>query len=404
MKSIQHDLGKYVILRPRKDGTMRALFEVPARLRPAGWPPTIALPLDTPRTGDFARHPDEQLRVMNDAQMLNRRLDEERGQRVTGDSARTFATLLRQWRRTQAYKALKPRTQRGYEKTVRYIEAWSKAKGQPDPTKMKKAAVENFLADFDDRPTTRRMVKVVLKMVMDQAIDLGWRSDNPVAKIKSAMPKTRVGIWEAADVDLYAWACLAIGQPDMAALLYTQWEIGQRLTDCYLFRYGEEYAGGRFAFEQSKTEERVSFPVSARLQGLLAANRRPGKEYLFEDARFDRPYIRRIGARIEADDIAAAKVFAMARRVAIEHGGRSLKLKWLRHSCVVDLARSGAEIPEIVSITGHTLASAHNILQRYLPRDSRVAENAQRKRGLIGKESDGAQSDESDGSSERRVA
>jgi hypothetical protein len=87
----------------------------------------------------------------------------------------------------------------------------------------------------------------------------------------------------------------------------------------------------------------------------------------------------------------------MARKVAVEHGGRSLKLKWLRHSCVVDLARSEAEIPEIVSITGHTLASAHNILQRYLPRDSRVAENAQRKRGLLDAESDGTKSDESDG-------
>lgn len=79
------------------------------------------------------------------------------------------------------------------------------------------------------------------------------------------------------------------------------------------------------------------------------------------------------------------------------NGARDLKLKWLRHSCVVQLARAGCTVPEIASITGHSISSVEQILQRYLPRDSRVAENAQRKRGLLDTESDGAKSDESDG-------
>jgi transcriptional regulator with XRE-family HTH domain len=44
----------YVTLRgPREDGTYRVLFEVPARLRPQGWPPTRPLPVSARRRGDL---------------------------------------------------------------------------------------------------------------------------------------------------------------------------------------------------------------------------------------------------------------------------------------------------------------------------------------------------------------
>lgn len=385
MKSQPFDLGSYVILRQRKNGTYRVLFEVPERIRPAGWPATIPLPIETPRTGDFAAHPEEQLRIKADAAHLNQQMAEERGKRVSVASDRTLETLAQQWRRTGAYKALKPRTQRGYEQTLRYILAWSKECRHPDPAKLTKSVAEAFIGRFDDRPTTRRMVKVVFKMVMDQAIDLGWRADNPVARIKTVAPKTRVAIWEQDDVDAYAWAALVIGQPDMAALIQLQWEIGQRLTDCYLFRYGVEYDAKRgvFSFEQSKTGSAVTFQVSARMRAMLALTWREGKAHLFEDARLKHPWTRVVGKRIEADDIAGAKVFAKAREKAIANGARDLKLKWLRHSCVVQQARASCTVPEIASITGHTISSVEQILQKYLPRDSKVAENAQRKRGLV---------------------
>lgn len=35
----------YVVVRPRADGTWRVLFEVPARIRPLGWPATRPLPV-----------------------------------------------------------------------------------------------------------------------------------------------------------------------------------------------------------------------------------------------------------------------------------------------------------------------------------------------------------------------
>ena len=78
-----------------------------------------------------------------------------------------------------------------------------------------------------------------------------------------------------------------------------------------------------------------------------------------------------------------SKTFAKVRERVVAAGGRSLLLKWLRHSCVVQLGRAGCTVPEIRAITGHTLASATTILETYLPRDGTMGRNAQVKRGVV---------------------
>lgn len=382
MPSVKLDLGKYVSVRVRKNGTARVLFEVPPRLRPHDWPSTIPLPTEG-RAGNL-QDAGEVARIQQDAARLFDRLQAVRQGVNPKTAPRNLRTLYDAWSQTQQFKGLRPRTQRGYDKSWLHIAAWSEVHKHPDPSGLRKVDVEGFLALLDHAPTTRRHVKVVLKMIIDQAIDMGWRPDNPVGRIKMSAPDTQVTIWEQADVEVYAWAAVAVGQADMAKLLLMEWEIGQRLTDAYLFRYGEEYdpQRGVFSFAQGKTGSKVTIRVSDRLQAMLD-DRPVGRLHLFHDARVGRPYARLIGGRLEADDIAASKVFAKVRDMAISGGARPLKLKELRHSCVVQLARSQCTVPEIVAITGHKISSAEQILQKYLPRDSQVAENAQRKRGLV---------------------
>ncbi len=384
MPTVALDLGKFVRVYPKRaDGTYPVVFEVPRRLRPQGWPSSRPLPIDG-RAGDLT-DAHEVARIQADAATFYAQLLRDRGGAPEIPKERTMEVLADTWRGTQQFKGLKPRTQRGYEKSLLHIMAWAEIQKQPDPTTLTKTACEQFLALLDDTPTTRRHVKVVLKMLMDQAIDLTWRTDNPVARIKMAAPKTKASIWEAEDVETYAWAALSIGQPGMAALMLMEWEIGQRLTDAYLFRAGAEYlpAEGLFSFDQEKTGNPVSIPVSDRLRGILDHVSADGQLYLFRDGRTGKPWARLVKGRLEADDTSASKAFALVRDVAVAADARPLLLKWLRHSCVVMLARSGAEVPEIVAVTGHSLQSAHGILQKYLPRDSVVARNAQVKRGLV---------------------
>lgn len=373
-------LGKFVSVRARGDGTFRVLFEIPPRLRPSGWSPTIPLPRQAPRTGALD-NADELARIRTDAAALYEDYLRAKGLKPQGARGHSVETLIATWKASQAWKDNRPRTNQGYDQLLRYIRGWSEGLGHPDPRTLTPADIETFLALFDDRPTLKYHLRKVLRMVMKQMRALGWRQDNPVEDVVVKMPKTRVVIWEQEDVDLYAWAACCARQPALAALILTEWEIGQRLTDAILFRHGAEYVDGVFTFSQSKTAEPVTIPVSDRLRAVLEAVRRPDSPYLFYDGGTDRPF-RDMGR--------LSHVFETVRDVALSISGpdgkligRYLVLRALRHSCVVMLARASCEIPEIVAVTGHRMASASAILDTYLPRDSKVAGAAQRKRGLL---------------------
>jgi hypothetical protein len=379
LPSVKLELGRFVTVRgPRADGTYRVLFEIPTRLRPSGWLPTTPLPRSGERKGDLADAA-EVGRIQADAAALYQAyLAARAGRDAPAEAdARTVRTLIATWERSEDYRKTKPKTKKGYAYLAREIQAWSDAHAKaPDPTHMRKPDVEAFLRLYDDRPTQKWQVRKVLRMVMQQAVDLGWREDNPVAGVKVDMPETRVDIWEAADVEAHVWAAVFAGQPWVGAMILAGWEIGQRLTDVILFRRGAEYepAEGVFRFRQSKTKATVAIPVSDRLRGVLEACKVDGSPYLFLDGATKRPFrdVDRLG-----------HVFEEVRAPVVANGGRHLLLRALRHSCVVQLARAGCAVPEIASITGHSIDTVGKMLGTYLPRDSAVARNAQQKRGLI---------------------
>ncbi len=378
MPSVRLDLGRFVSVRgPRADGTYRVLFELPPRLRPSGWSATTPLPINGERRGDL-KDPDEVARIIADANALYQRYQQARHDAVRpAPEGRTIKRLIQAWETSQAYKATKPRTKKGYAALAREVQAWADSlPRQPDPTNMTREAVERFLALYDDRPTQRWQVHKALRLVMDQAVALGWRSDNPVAAVKVKMPVSRVDIWEAEDVEAYVWSAAWHDQPGLAAMILTLWETGQRLTDAAIFRREAEYfaAEGVFRFRQSKTAARVTIRVSARLRAILEAVQVKGSPYLFHDGATGRPFR-------DVDRI--SHVFEAIRAPVLANEGRHLLIRALRHSCVVQLARAGCEVPEIAAITGHSVGTVGKMLTTYLPRDSQVAENAQRKRGLI---------------------
>jgi len=374
MPSVQLELGKYVTLRPRKDGTFRVLLEVPARLRPSGWSAAIPLPFHGERTGDLTDL-GELERIKADAANLYVRLLRARAGVEAGvdTPARDLATLNREWQSSQFFKAKSPTTQKGYAYHAGLVADWAEAAGNKPVAGMAREAIEAFLALYDDRPTTRRHLKIVLKMLLDHAVALKWRPDNPAAAIKVSAPKTSLKLWERDDVVAAAWACIMAGHSALGALMLTEWEIGQRLTDVRRFRWGAEYQpqDGAFRFWQQKTQSYVTIPVSDALRGLLEAIRVSDSLFLFVDRRSGKPY-------------AEQRLGHVWGAIRLE-GGFDLRLqvRTLRHSCVVQLARAGATVPEIASITGHSPFSVEQILSKYLPRDNQVAWNAQRKRGLI---------------------
>jgi integrase len=352
----------------------------------------LPLPLTGERRGDLT-DPAEIARIQADARTLYGRLLADRTVAMATPGPRAqrhdMPTLSAAWQAGQHFKAKKPRTQQGYAYHAGLIEAWSASVNHPLVASMTRQKIEEYLATFDDRPTTRRHVKIVLKMLLDHAVDLEWMDRNPIARMKMAAPKTSVVIWELADVERFSLAAALWGQPAMAALIRTQWEIGQRLTDVRLFRradrgnspaisaLGAEYnaVDGVFRFWQSKTQSYVTVPVSDALRGMLGDVEVEGSPYLFLDAHDLRPFDeQRLGHLFIALKAAVKKATGEARRFT---------LRGLRHACVVQMARASCTPPEIAAITGHSLTSVNHILSVYLPRDNEVAWNAQVKRGLV---------------------
>jgi integrase len=383
MPTVTLSLGKYVVLKKRAGGTSRAYFQVPARLRPYGWSPAIPLPRTAERTGNLDAA--EVAAIKRDAEALYGELMQAK----TGDTVRpperSMSTLVDAWQRSPEWADLTDKTRIGYGTSVKKILAWSKSCGHPDPSTLPRSAVMQFLSSFDAetgadgavtraRPTAKRQTLAALRLVLEQAVHRGWRTDNPARGIRVKVPKTKATIWEQADVDLYVKAARETGIPSIALIILLEWEIGQRLTDVRAFRPGGEYDAERgiFSFRQSKTDEAVHIEVSVGLRELLA-KAGEGQMFLFRNERTGKAYT----------ENRLSKTFGWVRKAAVKAGGRRLILRQLRHSCIVQLARAGCTVPEIASITGHTLGSVNSILSVYLPRDSAVARAAQVKRGLV---------------------
>lgn len=369
---LQHSLGAYVVTKTRKDGTDRLYFQVPRRLRPDGWLPAIPIARAKDRSGPIAD--DERPAIIESGKHLFDQLIRARLglPEIEAKRSRTMRDLVLAWQKSPEWRSLRPSTKEGYSFNCERVLAWADECGDPDPSLISQPNVRSFLANFDDRPRTKKAVLKVVALIMQQAVALGWRTDNPARGIRVPTPKSRVGIWEQTDVDLYVNTARQSGRVSIALIILLVWEIGQRLTDVRGFRPGAEYDAERgvFSFRQSKTDAAVTLQVSTALRDMLGE--REGV-FIFYDEVTGKPYSQH---RLSSE-------FAKVRTAAVPLGGRSLVLRHLRHSCVVQLARASCTTAEIAAVTGHTMSSVNSILATYLPRDGRVARNALIKRGLI---------------------
>lgn len=380
MPSTERSLGQYVVLKPLARGRGRAYFQVPARLRPSGWPATIRLLSDRGLADSAERLSDQDFADLVLTGLEQRkRLDEARTGGGAKAPTRSIPTLVRDWEMSWDDRGIKDKTREGYGWSIKKILQWSALLRHPDPTDMTHADLNKFVRKFNDRPTTKRQLIKALRLVMAQAIARGWRSDNPAIGLSAHVPKTKALIWEQADVDQYVAVAIEQGMRSIALIILLEWEIGQRLTDVRGFRPGREYDAERgvFSFEQSKTDAPVIIEISETLRGLLKELVDDEQLFLFRNERTGKAYT----------ENRLSKTFGWVRHAVVKTGGRRLVLRQLRHSCVVQLARAECTVPEIAAITGHSIASVGRILSVYLPRDSVVARNAQVKRGIVrGKE------------------
>jgi integrase len=268
--------------------------------------------------------------------------------------------LVQVYRADEAFTDLKPKTQAVYGRMLDEIV-------RHDGDVAVEAITRRYLKDVYRTLKPRglataaafmRMFRIILRF----AVDEGWIDENPARQIKIKSPHPRRQVWEESEIVAFCAAANDLLIPSMGLAVQLAYHLGQREGDVLRLPW-RLWDGTAFLMEQGKTGVRVIVPATSELRALLSGMIKASTQVVVSEAT-RRPY--------REDHF--RHLFAEVRRKA---GIRAdLQYRDLRRTAVVRLARAGCTVPEIASITGHSLRTVHQIMETYLPPDSTVARNA----------------------------
>ena len=206
----------------------------------------------------------------------------------------------------------------------------------------------------------------ILSAVFSNALRKGRIARNPLLGFERMYNCDRSEIiWIESDIRLFMDGAPVELQRAMILAIHT----GQRYGDLVRLRWAD-YDGTHISLKRNKTGARVKVKVSAALERMLDSTPKTCPYIL---ARADgRPWF------TAKNDKAMGKAWRVRMKHANLYGddylskvrsdpdlkGECLHFNDLRGTAVTPLAEAGCTIPEIVSITGHTLQSAHRILEK----------------------------------------
>lgn len=256
----------------------------------------------------------------------------------------SLSALAGHYYRSPEFLRLKPHTQHVYRLVIsRFLDG---DKGQPghgyrDARQMKREHVKKLMGDMADTPGAANNLLKKLRNLMNCAIDLDWRTDNPTAKVK-LFQEGEYHTWSEAELAQFEerWP---LGTPERTAFalhLYT----GQRRSDVCAMTWPVD---GLIAVKQVKGRKdapqvELRIPVHPELEKALAAwPRRAGVPTVLYNGRGNPFTVAGYGNFI-GDAIRAAKLPA----VCSSHG--------LRKAAARRLAEAGCTEKQIMAITGHT--------------------------------------------------
>lgn len=205
----------------------------------------------------------------------------------------------------------------------------------------------------------------VLSIVFAYAADKGRISRNPLEKFQRIYSADRSEIiWTEVEITKFMDGASVELQRAMILAIHT----GQRYGDLIKLRWSD-YDGTTIRLKQNKTDTRVTIPCTAALKRMLDATPRVGPFILTRPD--GRPW------HTDKDDKALAKEWHRRMESAgfypagwdnltKEEKKECLRFNDQRGTAVTLLSEAGATIPQICSITGHSLQSATRILSRYL--------------------------------------
>jgi integrase len=401
-------------------GTWRIFFRVPARLRPSGWPPTIALPRDRP----YCKGPDDLeaiLRIREDAKALYEALRNGRGvEPVAAPEALkgSIPWLMQQWGGSRLLSAvrgeietmevsiapgeegeeggrddwagMKPSTRAGAIRALRHVFAWSLTNKHKHIRGIGPQKVKAFLDLYKATPGQRKNIRFVLSKLFSIAIEEQEIDRSPMAPLRATRTrkaKRAVVQWDQSSVSSYAqtarsskaW-CMGRGGaacawPGGALLIQIMWETAADSTDAIRWTKAENFRDNHkrpgIEFDRGKTGVPAFIPISRKLAAEIRAN---GSLFLITDPQ-GKPYL---GFK---DDSRLRRHMQTLRKYAVQGGAPHLIFDHLRHSAATHAEACGAPADDIRHLTAHSSSKMNRSI--YLQNSAAKAEEIQRLRGII---------------------
>lgn len=183
--------------------------------------------------------------------------------------------LISQWRRSHKYHAIKDSTRQVYDRLLNRIAIMECAQG---PVKhMGPQNVRFIMRQYEiSSPNTANRMLSILSLLMDYAVDLGWRDANPTHGVKRIKVKsTGFHSWSDDEIARYRahWPTGSRQRLAFSLLLYT----GQRRSD--VVRMGpDDVAGSFIEVTQQKTGAKLAIPIHPALKKELEAWQPNGSE------------------------------------------------------------------------------------------------------------------------------
>ena len=274
-------------------------------------------------------------------------------------NADTLAGLIARYKRSAEFSELAPRTREDYDAHLMAIElAW----GDMPLDVFDDKRVRQDIKDRRDHLATRSKRQAdyflaVLSVVASYGVDSGLIQNNHVKGVRKLYKADRAEkIWLPEHVVRFESVVSAELQLALMLALHT----GQRQGDLLRLPWSG-YDGSAITLRQSKTGARVWVPCTRALRAALDAAPRRSITILTNTR-----------GRSWTQDGFGTSWFKTSRKAGIVE----LTFNDIRGTSITMLSEAGCTPQEIATITGHTLKSVAQILERYLARTRPLAEAA----------------------------
>jgi integrase len=197
-----------------------------------------------------------------------------------------------------------------------------------------------------NKPGSANGLRKVLRAMMQHAVDIGWRDDDPTRDVKKLRSKNEDGFhsWTETEIEQFARRHPIGTKPRLALALLLY--LGQRRGDTV--RMGRQHVSNNaIHVEQQKTGMVLDIPIHDKLAAIIADT--PNSNLTFLTTAYDKPF-------------SAAGFGNWFREQCNTAGLRHCSAHGLRKAAARRLAEAGCTEHEIAAITGH--ASLKEV-QRY---------------------------------------